>query len=33
MLEQIEIKKVASYDYTGIQITNLKKVNFIELLI
>lgn len=29
MLEQIEIKKVASYDYTGIQITNLKKVNFI----
>ena len=29
MLEQIEIKKVASYDDTGIQITNLKKVNFI----
>ncbi len=29
MLEQIEIKKVASYDETGIQINDLKKVNFI----
>lgn len=29
MLEQIEIKKVASYDDTGIQINGLKKINFI----
>lgn len=29
MLEQIEIKKVASYDETGIQINDLKRVNFI----
>jgi wobble nucleotide-excising tRNase len=29
MLEQIEIKKVASFDDTGIQINGLKKVNFI----
>lgn len=29
MIEQIEIKKVASYDQIGIQVTNLKKVNFI----
>ena len=29
MIEKIEIKKVASYNSTGIEITNLKKVNFI----
>ncbi|HLF52912.1 AAA family ATPase [Flavobacterium sp.] len=29
MLEQIEIKKVASYDEAGIQINGLKRVNFI----
>ena len=29
MLESINIKQVASYDDTGIQITGLKKVNFI----
>lgn len=29
MIEKIEVKKVASYDETGIKITNLKKVNFI----
>lgn len=29
MIEKIEIKKVASYSQTGIEITNLKKVNFI----
>ena len=29
MLEQIAIKKVASFDETGIQINGLKKVNFI----
>ena len=29
MLEQIEIKKVASFNDTGIQINGLKKVNFI----
>ncbi len=29
MIEKIEIKKVASYNQTGIEITNLKKVNFI----
>ena len=29
MIEKIEIKKVASYDETGIKIKNLKKVNFI----
>ena len=26
MIEKIEVKKVASYDETGIKITNLKKV-------
>ena len=29
MIEKIEIKKVASYNPIGIEITNLKKVNFI----
>jgi wobble nucleotide-excising tRNase len=29
MIEKIEIKKVASYDLTGIEIKDLKKVNFI----
>lgn len=29
MLESINIKKIATYDDAGIQITNLKKVNFI----
>jgi wobble nucleotide-excising tRNase len=29
MLESINIKQVASYDGTGIQITDLKKINFI----
>lgn len=29
MLESITIKQVASYDDAGIQITGLKKVNFI----
>lgn len=29
MLESINIKKVASYDDIGIQITGLKKINFI----
>jgi len=29
MIENIHLKKVASYDDTGIQITGLKKVNFI----
>jgi AAA15 family ATPase/GTPase len=29
MHESIDIKKVASYDDKGIQITGLKKVNFI----
>ncbi len=29
MIEKIEVKKVASYDETGIKIANLKKVNFI----
>ncbi|HEY0355121.1 MAG TPA: AAA family ATPase, partial [Flavisolibacter sp.] len=29
MLEAIHIKKIATYDETGIQITNLKKINFI----
>lgn len=29
MLESINIKEVASYDDTGIQVIGLKKVNFI----
>lgn len=29
MLESINIKQVAAYDDAGIQITGLKKVNFI----
>lgn len=29
MLEAIHIKKIATYDETGIQITDLKKINFI----
>lgn len=29
MLESISIKKVATYDEAGIQITDLKKINFI----
>ncbi|MDP3667847.1 MAG: AAA family ATPase [Sediminibacterium sp.] len=28
MLESINIKKIATYDEAGIQITDLKKVNF-----
>ena len=29
MIESISIKKVATYDDTGVQINDLKKVNFI----
>ena len=29
MLESITIKKIATFDENGIQITDLKKVNFI----
>ena len=32
MIEKIEIKQVASYNPIGIEITNLKKVNFISVL-
>ena len=33
MLESINIKQVASYDDTGIQITGLKKVNYCLIIV